>query len=80
MDVSHRGQKNRKTLNEYPLNIMCGPEVKLRHIVNINRIPPGSVSFGVDTAPIKMPVYYIIRNNQKVTPPDIECHELRFKT
>ena len=44
-------------MNEYPLNIMCGPEVKLRHIVNINRIPPGSVSFGVDTAPIKMPVY-----------------------
>ena len=51
-----------------------------RRIVNINRIPPGSVSFGVDTAPIKMPVYHIIRNNKKVTPPEIECHELRCKT
>ena len=32
-------QKNRKTLNEYPLNIMCGPEVKLRHIGNYKQNP-----------------------------------------
>ena len=58
------------------------PIINAQHnvCVKINRGPAvgKSVSSGVDSVPIKMPVYHIITANQRVSPSDNECHELRY--